>query len=68
MTAHSVTIVVSEETTAAFNRWWHDEGSGLPPLGEEDQSEHVRRVCEIAWANGAYSEASRILRLMKEQQ
>ena len=37
-----------------FERWWHDEGSGMPPLGGEDHSEHVRRLCEIAWSNGAY--------------
>ena len=38
----------------SFDKWWYDEGSGMPPLPEEDAEAHVRRVCEIAWSNGAY--------------
>ncbi len=38
----------------AFNRWWHDEGSGLPPKEGEDRETHMRRVAEIAWSNGAH--------------
>ena len=39
---------------SAFDKWWHDEGSGMPPLRGEDAETHVRRICAIAWANGAY--------------
>lgn len=39
---------------SAFERWWYDEGSGMRPLPEEDAEAHVRRICEIAWSNGAY--------------
>jgi hypothetical protein len=38
-----------------FRVWWHNEGSGLPPLPGMDHEEHVRRISEIAWANGAYA-------------
>ena len=39
----------------AFERWWHFEGSGMGPLGEEDQEAHVKRISAIAWSNGAYA-------------
>ena len=38
----------------AFECWWHNEGSGMPPTGDEDHEEHTRRVAEIAWMNGAH--------------
>jgi hypothetical protein len=44
-----------------FNTWWETEGSGMPPLPNEEHSEHVRRICEIAWSNGAYVEHEKIL-------
>lgn len=37
----------------AFETWWHNEGSGMPPIAGEDAETHVRRICEIAWSNGA---------------
>jgi hypothetical protein len=44
-----------EELARRFRVWWHDEGSGLPPLPGMDHKEHVRRISEIAWASGAYA-------------
>jgi hypothetical protein len=44
-----------EELGRRFRAWWHDEGSGLPPLPGMDHEEHVRRISEIAWASGAYA-------------
>jgi hypothetical protein len=44
-----------EELARRFRVWWHYEGSGLPPLPSMDHEEHVRRISEIAWANGAYA-------------
>lgn len=38
----------------AFDRWWFNEGSGMPPSPDEDQEEHVHRIARIAWHNGAY--------------
>jgi hypothetical protein len=32
-----------------FEQWWTDEGSGIPPLKNEDAETHVRRVARIAW-------------------
>lgn len=38
----------------AFDTWWNNEGSGMPPLPGEEAETHVRRICAIAWVNGAY--------------
>ena len=38
----------------AFERWWFDEGSGMPPLPDESHEEHTRRISRIAWHNGDY--------------
>lgn len=37
-----------------FERWWDEEGSGMCPLPGEDAETHVKRVCKIAWDNGAF--------------
>lgn len=47
-----------EQPEATFDAWWHNEGSGLPPLPGEDAETHVRRVCKIAWMNGTNAEIS----------
>ena len=39
----------------AWRRWWHNEGSGMPPIKGEDAETHVKRITQIAWLNGAYS-------------
>jgi len=39
----------------AFKSWWHNEGSQAP-YTHHDCEEHTMRMCEIAWANGAYKE------------
>ena len=36
----------------AFERWWYYEGSG-PPYTHHDCEEHTKRMCKIAWSNGA---------------
>ena len=36
-----------------FEKWWHYEGSEPPQQGE-DHEEHTKRMCQIAWSNGAY--------------
>jgi hypothetical protein len=35
-----------------FETWWYHEGSG-PRLPGEDNEEHCKRMCKIAWSNGA---------------
>jgi len=42
------------EPKTPFDRWWWNEGSGIPPLPGEDAEEHVHRVCEIAWETADY--------------
>lgn len=44
----------AESDLMAFKKWWHNEGSGMTPLANEDTEEHVKRVSQIAWMNGAY--------------
>jgi hypothetical protein len=39
----------------AFKAWWYTEGS-QPPFKHHDCEEHTMRMCEIAWANGAFKE------------
>jgi len=41
-----------------FETWWYYEGSA-PPLPGEDGEEHCKRMCEIAWSNGAFKECER---------
>jgi hypothetical protein len=36
----------------AFERWWYYEGSA-PPYTHHDCEEHTKRMCKIAWSNGA---------------
>ncbi len=38
----------------AFDRWWANEGSKLPPLQGEDHEEHTKRIACMAWHNGTY--------------
>jgi len=40
-------------TQEAFKAWWYSEGSQAP-YTHHDCEEHTMRMCEIAWANGAY--------------
>jgi hypothetical protein len=44
-----------------FKIWWHNEGSGMPPRKSEDTCEHVERITEIAWHNGAYKANEKLL-------
>ena len=48
MAAHKL-----EGDVDAFERWWYYEGSAPPQQGE-DHEEHTKRMCQIAWSNGAY--------------
>lgn len=36
-----------------FETWWHNEGS-YAPNKDDDCESHCKKMCEIAWANGAY--------------
>ena len=46
-------LLLGAAPCSAFDVWWHNEGSGMPPQAGEDAETHVRRICEIAWSNGA---------------
>lgn len=38
-----------------FETWWRNEGSD-PKRFNEDWEEHCKRMCQIAWSNGAFKE------------
>ena len=42
-------------TQEAFEAWWYSEGSQAP-YTHHDCEEHTKRMCQIAWLNGAYKE------------
>jgi hypothetical protein len=49
-----------------FETWWHNEGSA-PPLPGEDSEEHCKRMCKIAWSNGAYMEREACAKLVEKK-
>ena len=42
----------NDQDKEAFERWWHEEGSGI---SREDTEESIHRLTEIAWMKGAYA-------------
>ena len=48
-----------------FKAWWFNEGS-QPPYTHHDCEEHCMRMCEIAWANGAYKEREACAKLIDD--
>ena len=50
----------------AYKAWWHNEGSGIIPLPNEDMEEFAHRITQIAWSNGAFKEREKILFAIKE--
>ena len=50
----------------AYKEWWHNEGSGIIPLLNEDMEEFAHRITQIAWSNGAFKEREKILFAIKE--
>ena len=46
--------ITGELDCLSFDRWWANEGSGMPPKVDEDQAEHVHRIARIAWNNGFF--------------
>ena len=49
----------------AFKAWWYNEGSQAP-YTHHDCEEHTMRMCEIAWANGAYKEREACAKVCEE--
>ena len=48
-----------------FEQWWYEEGSQAP-YTHHDSEEHTKRMCEIAWANGAYVEREECAKICSE--
>ena len=66
MTTKRKRAEVMENTMQDFALWWHEEGSAMRPLPGEDQEQHVLRVSQIAWSNGAYCDDKRLRNTIKE--
>lgn len=60
---HARTFYTTKKLDEAFDHWWLNEGSGMPPLPGEDHEEHTRRIARIAWHNGDY-----VMRPQQQQQ
>ena len=41
-----------------FEAWWYHEGSAFRPV-DEDVEEFTKRMCKLAWSNGAFKERER---------
>ena len=50
-----------------FETWWYYEGSG-PPLRGEDSEEHCKRMCKIAWSNGAIKAKASAVKILQDFQ
>ena len=48
-----------------FEHWWYHEGSG-PKLPGEDFEEHCKRMCKIAWSNGAFKARESCVQVIKQ--
>ena len=52
---------MNNQDKEAFERWWNEEGSGMPPKPGEETEHFARRMTEIAWTNGAYAARERVM-------
>ena len=50
----------------AYKAWWHNEGSGIIPLPNEDMEEFAHRMTQIAWSNGAFKEREECANICEE--
>ena len=50
----------------AFDVWWNEEGSGMPPNVGEDAETHVKRISRIAWNNGGFKATEMVLQIAIE--
>ena len=37
-----------------FDAWWNEEGHTIQPREQETAAEHLKRITNVAWTNGAY--------------
>jgi len=51
----------------SYKTWWHNEGSGIIPLPNEDMEEFAHRMTEIAWSNGAFKEREACAEIAEKQ-
>jgi len=51
---HKPEQTADKKNMTPFERWWHQEGSGMRPNPSEDVYEFTKRVAMIAWQNGEF--------------
>lgn len=56
----------SPDIQQQFEAWWNDEGS-IGPMPGYDCEEHTRKMCEIAWMNGAYCAQQNLIEEEKKE-
>lgn len=49
-----------------FENWWYHEGSQGP--NGMDLEEHCKRMCQIAWSNGAFKAQEAAVRILQDFQ
>jgi len=49
-----------------FEHWWYHEGS-QPPTAGYDLEEHCKRMCKIAWDNGAFKAREIVVHSLEKQ-
>jgi hypothetical protein len=54
-----------DKKTTPFEHWWRHDGS-QPPEPGLDMEEHCKRMCKIAWDNGAYKERERSAKILED--
>lgn len=50
-----------------FEYWWYHEGSAFRPV-DEDVEEFAKRMCQIAWSNGAFKAQEAAVRILQDFQ
>ena len=49
-----------------FEHWWYHEGSQGP--NGMDMEEHCKRMCQIAWSNGAFKAKESAVKILQDFQ
>ena len=52
---------------SAFEAWWYNEGSGMPPQPGEDAETHVHRICKIAWSRAVSAKSTPVAESPKSE-
>ena len=54
------------ESMTPYERWWHDEGSGMVPEKGDGAEDFLHKMTHIAWCNGEYVIACKITKALRQ--